>query len=475
MEVLNASQKRIGGGLGGLGPDGTFVQATEEQMEASLKTLARLIACCRRTNTLFTMRSGGHCNAGCSSMAGTMTFGIKGLNIVAPKDFAKDFTARSLERPWESPGTVEVGAGADAGQAAYVTFNESFRHDPNHPKFRVANVPVGFAGGLPVGQKPTVGMAGLTLGGGFGFHTRYAGLLCDRLIALDAVNPDTAEIIHATKDNEHRYVTSQPFPLNPCNPRLTLDTPFSHSPHILQNTQRARVGCVRRRWRQLRGCHEVYVPDDAHLRRPKLHGHSAPALHAADAGAPLVLPRLESENGPEDHGQPGGFQLDYRDHRRHLDGFSLRIHCSPPLYRRRLPACACGGMRARSVRCRGGSEQQCEGSPEACLFSFHFASQERGITTTGAPRWARLLHMLAATGVSGCNRRFVGDNNKPRHRHALGLHGSRDISYRSPRWIVLLQPPSASRHVARRPSSVLLLDAGLHAATAVLSGRAGPA
>ena len=221
VEVLNASQKRIGGGLGGLGPDGTFVQATEEQMEASLKTLARLIACCRRTNTLFTMRSGGHCNAGCSSMAGTMTFGIKGLNIVAPKDFAKDFTARSLERPWESPGTVEVGAGADAGQAAYVTFNESFRDDPNHPLFRVANVPVGFAGGLPVGQKPTVGMAGLTLGGGFGFHTRYAGLLCDRLIAIEAVKPDNAEIIHATKDNEHRYVTSQPFPLNPCYPRLT--------------------------------------------------------------------------------------------------------------------------------------------------------------------------------------------------------------------------------------------------------------
>ena len=220
VEVLNASQKRAGGGLGGLGPDGTYVMATEEQMNASLKTLRRLIACCRRTNTLFTMRSGGHCNAGCSSMGGTMTFGIKGLNIVKPKvDFAKDF-ANSLQRPWESPGTVEVGAGADAGQAAYMTFNESFRHDPNHPLFRVANVPVGFAGGLPVGQKPTVGMAGLTLGGGFGFHTRYAGLLCDRLIALDAVNPDTAEIIHATKDNEHRYVASQPFlPMQPS--RLT--------------------------------------------------------------------------------------------------------------------------------------------------------------------------------------------------------------------------------------------------------------
>ena len=139
-------------------------------------------------------------------MDGTMTFGIKGLNIIAPKDIAN---ASSLwERPWESPGTVEVGAGADAGQAAYFTFNESFRRDPNYPikqeGLMRAHVPAGFAGGLPVGQKPTVGMAGLTLGGGFGFHTRYAGLLCDRLISLEAVIPDTAEIIHATKDNEHR-------------------------------------------------------------------------------------------------------------------------------------------------------------------------------------------------------------------------------------------------------------------------------
>jgi ammonia channel protein AmtB len=51
-----------------------------------------------------------------------------------------------------------------------MTFRETFRArnfsywlwgDGNG---RWANVPVDFAGGLPVGQKPTVGMAGLTLG-----------------------------------------------------------------------------------------------------------------------------------------------------------------------------------------------------------------------------------------------------------------------------------------------------------------------
>ena len=53
-----------------------------------------------------------------------------------------------------------------------------------------------------------------------------------------------------------------------------------------------------------------------------------------------------------------------------------------------------GGMRVRSVHCRGGSEQQCEGSPEACLFSVHFKCEPQGIGCT----WARLLH------AAGCNR-----------------------------------------------------------------------
>ena len=222
VEVFHANQTRRAGGLGALnseplggkGENGKFVMATEEQMEASVKTLRLLIMCCHRTKTLFTMRSGGHCNAGCSSMDGHMTFGIKGLNIVAPKDIATGW-GTSLE-PWESPGTVVVGAGSDAGQSAYFTFNESFRSDPNHrikqEGLMRAHVPAGFAGGLPVGQKPTVGTAGLTLGGGFGFHTRYAGLLCDRLISLEAVHPETGDVIHATKHNEHRLCLNVSYP-----------------------------------------------------------------------------------------------------------------------------------------------------------------------------------------------------------------------------------------------------------------------
>jgi FAD/FMN-containing dehydrogenase len=42
---------------------------------------------------------------------------------------------------------------------------------------------------LPVGTCPTVGIAGLALGGGFGRMMRHAGLLCDSLVAVDLVLP----------------------------------------------------------------------------------------------------------------------------------------------------------------------------------------------------------------------------------------------------------------------------------------------
>ena len=198
VEVVGQDQVRRAGGLGGLGDNGTFDMASPADMESGSLTLSRLVACCLRTDTSFTVRSGGHCNAGCSAMNGYVILGVKGLNIVDPRELVVP------SRRSESPGTVWVGSGATAGQAAYFTFTESFRTDPDYPARPAPDVPPGFiAGGLPVGQKPTVGVGGLTLGGGFGFHTRFAGLLCDRIISLTAVRPDTAEEIVATKDNEH--------------------------------------------------------------------------------------------------------------------------------------------------------------------------------------------------------------------------------------------------------------------------------
>ncbi|WP_350275251.1 FAD-binding protein [Kribbella sp. HUAS MG21] len=43
---------------------------------------------------------------------------------------------------------------------------------------------------LPTGTCPTVGVAGLTLGGGMGVHTRTYGLTCDRVVSMDVVTAD---------------------------------------------------------------------------------------------------------------------------------------------------------------------------------------------------------------------------------------------------------------------------------------------
>ncbi|MGK3988109.1 FAD-binding oxidoreductase [Sorangium sp. So ce136] len=54
---------------------------------------------------------------------------------------------------------------------------------------------------LPAGSCPTVGIAGLTLGGGFGLLSRALGLTCDSLLAVEMVTAD-GEVIRADeKDN----------------------------------------------------------------------------------------------------------------------------------------------------------------------------------------------------------------------------------------------------------------------------------
>lgn len=55
---------------------------------------------------------------------------------------------------------------------------------------------------LPMGTCPTVGLAGFTLGGGFGLYSRAWGLMCDRLIEVEAVTAD-GEVITANHHNQH--------------------------------------------------------------------------------------------------------------------------------------------------------------------------------------------------------------------------------------------------------------------------------
>ncbi len=54
--------------------------------------------------------------------------------------------------------------------------------------------------GLPTGSCPSVGIAGLTLGGGIGFSSRKWGLMCDNLLGVDVVLA-SGKVVTADADN----------------------------------------------------------------------------------------------------------------------------------------------------------------------------------------------------------------------------------------------------------------------------------
>ena len=98
------------------------------------------------------LRSGGHCFAGRSSTSG-MVIDVSGMNEVSVSD-----------------GTVTIGAGARLDDV----------YDALAARDRT----------MAAGCGPTVGIAGLTLGGGLGILGRSHGLTSDQLVAARAVLAD---------------------------------------------------------------------------------------------------------------------------------------------------------------------------------------------------------------------------------------------------------------------------------------------
>jgi FAD/FMN-containing dehydrogenase len=100
-------------------------------------------------------RSGGHSYVGASTGNGVLVLDTGGLQAV---------------RLDPSASSVRIGAGAKLGQV-HVALD---RHGRT----------------VPTGTCPTVGAAGLTLGGGIGAETRLHGLTADAVLAIRIVTPD---------------------------------------------------------------------------------------------------------------------------------------------------------------------------------------------------------------------------------------------------------------------------------------------
>lgn len=116
------------------------------------------------TENRIAVRGGGHCFAGRSSTDGIVLdmSGLDGISVAAN-------------------GVATIGAGARLGQV-YAALHACGRT-------------------LPAGCGPTVGIAGLTLGGGIGLLGREHGLTCDRLVGAQVVLAD-GTVVDCDHDHE---------------------------------------------------------------------------------------------------------------------------------------------------------------------------------------------------------------------------------------------------------------------------------
>jgi FAD/FMN-containing dehydrogenase len=119
---------------------------------ASPGDVAATLAFARRSDLHVAVRSGGHCFAGRSSTAG-IVIDVTPINAVSVAD-----------------GVATVGAGTRLADL----YDALDQHGLT----------------LPAGCGPTVGIVGLTLGGGVGILGRKYGLTCDRLLAAQVVLAD---------------------------------------------------------------------------------------------------------------------------------------------------------------------------------------------------------------------------------------------------------------------------------------------
>ena len=124
----------------------------------------------RRNGLLFSVRGAGHNIAGSALCEGGLTIDLSQMRTV-------DVDADAA--------TARVQPGATLGDVD------------------AATLPLGKA--IPVGINSTTGIAGLTLGGGFGWLSRKYGLTIDSLLSADVVTADGRELTASETENADQF------------------------------------------------------------------------------------------------------------------------------------------------------------------------------------------------------------------------------------------------------------------------------
>jgi FAD/FMN-containing dehydrogenase len=132
----------------------------------SVDDVQRAVEFAARNNVKIAARSGGHSYIGASTASSAMIIDLRQLAGEITYDDGRGLA------------TISAAVQLDSVQTALATHGRS----------------------LPSGSCPTVGIAGLTLGGGLGSDARRSGLTCDALVSASVVLP-SGEAVTASADD----------------------------------------------------------------------------------------------------------------------------------------------------------------------------------------------------------------------------------------------------------------------------------
>ena len=214
---------------------------------ASAADVQRCVRFAAANSLLFSIRGAGHNIAGSALVEGGFTIDLSQMRDVE----VDPVSATAIIQPGATLGDVDA-ATAEHGLA------------------------------LPVGINSTTGIAGLTLGGGFGWLSRKHGLTIDSLLSADVVTVDGDKITASETENEDLFwglrggggnfgvVTSFTFGLYEVGPELLCGLvvhPFSDAPDLMRYDREFTSSCSddMTLWMVLRDAPPLpFLPEEVH-------------------------------------------------------------------------------------------------------------------------------------------------------------------------------------------------------------------